>query len=133
MLRVSFRYVSVQLFAYAMDIGVFLLLVDIAGTDALWANVAGKIGAGAFAFLAHRHFTFGAGGNRNMKSQLLRYVLLLAVNVPVSSAILGLLLQFATYAVAAKVASDAMCIGITFALSKYLVFVGPRRSDGGHV
>lgn len=132
MLRIAFRYVAVQLLAYAVDMGVFLLLSHGGGTRALWANVGGKIVAGAFAFLAHRHVTFEAGAHGNMKGQLLRYAVLLALNVPISSAILALLLQFTPHVVVAKVVSDAMCIVITFTLSTYVVFSGPRGSDGGH-
>lgn len=131
MLRVFSRYFAVQLVAYVVDFGSFLLLSYSFGVNAMYANVAGKIAAGAFAFVAHRRVTFGADGHGNARSQLLRYMLVLGINVPVSSAVLALLLRLTVYPAPAKLLADAICIGATFLLSKHLVFTGPGRVRNG--
>lgn len=126
MFRVFSRYFLVQLLAYGLDIGGFVLLSSGLGIHPLTANIVGKVAAGTFAFLAHRHFTFEAVPHASFKSQLLRYALLLALNVPLSSAILALLLPVFPWAAVGKVAADALCIGLTFFLSKRLVFSDVR-------
>lgn len=120
MIRVFGRYVGVQLIAYAIDLGGFILASPIIGS--LPANVASKIAAGIFAFLAHRRVTFKVHGQRNAHNQLIKYVLLLAANIPVSSGLLALLMQWISPAALAKVVSDVTCVAITFLFSHYIVF-----------
>lgn len=116
------RYVGVQLLAYALDMGGFLLALDALGATPLPANVFGKVVAGAFAFFAHRSFTFRVAGQSNPASQALLYVALLALNIPLSSAVLAGLLNVVPQAVAAKFLSDVICVGLTYWLSKRFVF-----------
>ena len=116
------RYLSVQLVAYAIDIGVFFLLFAPGLAAPALANVTGKIAAGLFAFFAHRHFTFRLGGRPGRAIEAVRYFALLAVNAPVSSLILLGFLAFIANVTAAKVASDVVAVGLTFALTRWLVF-----------
>ena len=90
------RYVAVQIAAYALDMGAFLVLLHGGIAGPVPANVAAKIVAGGFAFFAHRAFTFRLGGTAQA-SEAARYAILLALNVPVASALLAaLLLQVGT-------------------------------------
>ena len=122
--RVTFvRYGLVQLFAYAIDMGGFLLLLNAGLLGPLWANVLAKLAAGVFAFIAHRHFTFQAGDRADASRQALRYFTLLALNIPLSSALLALLLTWTSHATLAKFTADVLIVAVTYWLSKSLVFV----------
>jgi putative flippase GtrA len=130
MLQMFSRYFAIQVGAYVLDLGTFFLLARYAGTGPLYANAAGKVVAGAVAFFAHRHITFEAHGQGNMRGQALRYVALLGLNIPLSSAVLAVLLHFIAWPPAAKVASDGICLGLTFLLSRHLVFTAPGGKGG---
>lgn len=124
MLREATRYVGVQLLAYAVDYGIYAVGLA-SGIDPVASNVAGKIAAGGVAFVLHRHLTFRAHGEA-VAGQALRYALLLLLNLPLSSAALYVaLLWLPPYG--AKVVADIACVGITFLLSRALVF---RRRGG---
>lgn len=122
------RYVGVQLFVYALDMGVFLLALS-AGAGPIPANVAAKTTAGLTAFLAHRRMTFGVHGQPGVAGQALRYGLLLALNVPLSSGVLALLLPWIAPPMLAKFVADVLCVGLTFVLSRQLVFRPTVRPD----
>ncbi len=117
------RYVVVQLVAYGIDMGVFLLSFQVAALGAVVANVLGKLTAGAFAFLAHRAFTFQVADGVSVSRQALGYFALLLLNIPLSSLVLFFVLRVLDSVVAAKLLSDVICVAFTYALSKYLVFV----------
>lgn len=120
------RYLGVQVVAYGIDYGAYAL-VYFAGGNALAANIVGKVLAGAFAFLAHRAFTFRSSDGP-VGTQLVRYAGLLALNIPLSSACLYVLMAWLPPLVA-KVVADVACVAVTYALSRSLVFVrgGDRR------
>lgn len=120
MIRMFSRYLGVQVIAYGIDMGGFLLLSTMLGP--LPSNVLSKIAAGAFAFVAHRRVTFKVHGHSDGRVQLLKYALLLALNIPFSSCLLALMLPWIAPAVLAKLASDVACVGLTFVLSRHLVF-----------
>ena len=124
MIRVFSRYVGVQVLAYGIDMGSFLLFVAL-GMGPVLANVPAKLAAGTFAFLAHRRVTFGVHGRGGAGSQLLRYALLLALNVPLSSGLLALLLPWIGPAALAKFIADAICVLLTFFASRHFVFRAP--------
>jgi putative flippase GtrA len=126
MLRQFTRYVGVQLVAYAIDMGVFLAL-GLALTP-LWANVGGKLAAGGFAFVVHRRLTFAGHVHGPPGPQLLRYALLLAANVPLSSLLLWLLMPLVQPVVLAKIGADVASVALTFVLSRQLVFRAARPS-----
>jgi len=124
------RYVGVQVFAYGVDLGLFLLLLGLAGAGPVTANVVAKVGGGLFAYLSHRHFTFGVSEHRGQVRQALLYLILWALNVPLSTALLGLLVLLDAPAVVAKVVADVMCVGLNYWISKNHIFVGSaERSD----
>jgi putative flippase GtrA len=118
------RYVGVQLAAYAIDMGVFLLLSR--WLPPLAANVVAKVAAGALAFVLHRRLTFAGRAHGAAAPQLLRYGLLLLANVPIASLALWALLPWLAPPALAKFVADVACVVLTFALSRQLVFTAPR-------
>ena len=123
------RYGLVQLFAYGIDMGGFLVLLWTGVCGPLVANVASKIAAGLLAFLAHRHFTFGTGQPSNTWSQGVRYFALLALNIPLSSGLLALMLAWIPQAPVAKFVSDVVIVAVTYWVSKLLVFAPKKRGN----
>jgi len=115
------RYGVIQVLAYALDMGAFLLLLSVFNDQAVLANIAGKGVAGIFAFFLHRHFTFQSTGS-SRKAQAVRYFTLLAVNIPVASALLSVGLSFFDNPTAVKFTSDVACVLMTYWISKLFIF-----------
>jgi putative flippase GtrA len=120
------RYGAIQLMAYALDMGAFLLLITFFEGHPVLANIAGKVTAGVFAFFLHRHFTFkstyGSG-----KAQAMRYFSLLAINIPVASALFSVGLYFVDNPAAVKLICDVVCVALTYWISKLFVFHSDSR------
>ena len=126
------RYIVVQVGTYAQDMGVFLLLFAVAGWGAVASNVVAKILAGAFAFLAHRYVTFEFAAQGKVARQAAMYAALWALNVPLATGMLALLLMLGSPALIAKVISDLICVGLNYWLSRTYVFTGrlaPRVAE----
>lgn len=116
------RYVLVQIVAYAIDLGTFELLFLPGFAGPVAANLLAKLPAGAFAFLAHRRYTFEAHGSGRAPAEAVRYFTLLCINAPVSSLILAAILPLVPNATVAKIAADVISVGLTFLVTKHLVF-----------
>ncbi|WP_133512430.1 GtrA family protein [Candidatus Thiosymbion oneisti] len=116
------HYLLVQVVAYAIDMGTFLLVFYSGMLGALGSNVMGKVIAGLFAFVTHQVSTFHVPRHARKAHQALRYFILLGINVPLSSVVLALVLQLLDYATLAKFVSDAICVSLTFWISKKWVF-----------
>jgi len=125
------RYVLIQILAYAMDMGGYVLCLLIGLTGPVVTNMLAKTSAGLFAFFAHRHLTFVSGARTDRTHQAVRYFILLGLNVPFASAALALLLVWVSAPVIAKLLSDVLSVGLTFWLSKNFVFV-PRQQHAVH-
>ncbi|PLC52493.1 GtrA family protein [Pollutimonas nitritireducens] len=124
-----FRYLVVQVLAYGLDIGGFLIGFKLLGADPIISNVFGKIVAGVFAFIAHRNFTFQSTQKIKHGEQAIRYFALLGLNIPLSSLVLLLVLLAISYPLYGKVISDAICLLLTYWLSKTYVFCKPRDNS----
>ena len=122
------RYLLVQVLAYGLDMGGFILLFAHFDIEPLLANIVSKIIAGVFAFFVHRHFTFGVAETGTKVQQGVRYFALLAINIPLSALILGFVLWVITMAVAAKLFADMIYVVLSYWLIKRLVFI-----DGAEV
>lgn len=122
------RYVMVQLVAYGLDMGGFLLLITWLAMEPVTANIIGKVLAGLFAFVAHRSFTFGVAGTSGTRQQALRYFTLLALNIPLSTLLLSVLLWLIPFAVVAKFIADVVLVLLTYWLSKRFVFLNADAS-----
>lgn len=116
------RYIGIQLLAYGIDMGMFLVLLLAGSAGPVLANVVAKLAAGSFAFVAHRRFTFRVVDGIPIKGQALRYFILLALNIPVASAILALMLLLVDEPVAAKLISDVIIVGLTYLISRHFIF-----------
>jgi putative flippase GtrA len=116
------RYILVQIVAYGLDLGGFYALFSTGIASPVVANIGGKLLAGVFAFFAHRSFTFGVQGPEQRIAHAVKYFTLLAINTPVSSAILAGLLLFMSHVTAAKVIADVLSVGLTFVVTKHVVF-----------
>lgn len=116
------RYLVIQVLAYGIDMGAFLFVLFVGWADPIVANVISKLAAGTFAFVAHRSFTFGVAGAGFAGRQAVRYFLVLAVNVPIASAILGLVLLWIPHPAIAKFLSDVVCVALSYVLSKRFIF-----------
>lgn len=115
------RYGAIQVMAYALDMGAFLLLIALFGGHPILANIAGKGVAGVFAFFLHRHFTFQST-HGSSKAQALRYFSLLAINIPVASALFSVGLYVVDSPASVKFACDVICVALTYWISKLFVF-----------
>jgi putative flippase GtrA len=120
------KYVAVQVVAYGVDMGSFLLLAKVANADLVLANIGAKAVAGCFAFLMHRHFTFEAHANAPASSQAARYFITLACNIPLSAGFMKALLYVMGPPWLAKLISDIANVVLTYWVSKMLIF-GARR------
>lgn len=122
------RYIAVQVVAYGIDMGVFLAVLSLGIFGPVISNVPAKIAAGVFAFFVHQHFTFRVSRAEREKKQAVQYFLLLALNVPISSAVLSLVLLVIDWTVPAKFVSDVLCVAFSFWVSKKWVFRATGRS-----
>jgi putative flippase GtrA len=116
------KYLTVQVLAYFIDMGIYIFLVSMLFISPFFANIISKFIAGIFAFIIQRRFTFRVPANYRMCKQAALYFLVLIINIPVASAILILILNFISDAVLAKFLSDIACIGISYLLSKNIIF-----------
>ena len=121
------KYISIQVVAYGIDMGLFLIVLHSGYLGPIIANVLAKLAAGTIAFIAHRSFTFRVAMTSTLKHQAIRYFLLLALNVPIASAILSLILAWIANPVAAKFIADVVCVVLTYGLSKHFVFIGQNN------
>ncbi|MGD8221046.1 GtrA family protein [Pseudomonas thivervalensis] len=120
------RYGAIQVMAYALDMGAFLLLIALFDSQPVLANIAGKGVAGVFAFFLHRHFTFQSTGGSS-KAQAVRYFSLLAINIPVASALFGVGLYVVDSPAPVKFVCDVVCVALTYWISKLFVFHSDAR------
>ena len=125
------RYIAVQLGAYGLDIGVYLGALLFFGSGALVANASGKISAGIFAFYTHRNYTFNAASEGEHGRQASLYVLVLSLNVPLSSAVLWAILSIFPSPVSAKILADIVCVVFTYWLIRRYVFSVDRKYPTG--
>lgn len=121
------RYIAIQLLAYGIDMGMFLVVLHCGLAGPVSANVMAKVAAGLFAFVAHRHFTFGVAKGTAARGQAIRYFVLLGLNIPAASAILALFLVWIAEPVVVKFIADVICVGVTYLLSKCFIFTSQRK------
>ena len=123
------KYNIVQCVAYSIELGLFALLTYGFRVSDVGANVVAKVIAGGVAFVVHRHFTFRTDSPAGRAGSFVKYFVLLGVNVPLSSAGLVVLLHWIP-ALAAKICSDVAWVGLSFFLSRKVVFISAAHIDG---
>ena len=124
------RYIIIQLLAYCIDLGTFLIALNIGVFGAIFSNLVAKFSAGIFAFIAHRHFTFRVAGNSAKRNQALRYFMLLVINIPASSVIMALILMWLQGPIFAKFIADVISVSLTYLLSKRFIFTLTSQKSG---
>jgi putative flippase GtrA len=122
------RYSIVQILAYAIDMGIFILLINTPLIDPIGVNILSKISAGIFAFIVQRKFTFKVAAKELVKMQAIRYFIVLIFNIPIASVILILMLYLIADPVLAKFLSDIVCVNLSYMLGKYFIFPRNPRS-----
>lgn len=127
------RYLLVQIVAYGLDLGGFVLLFTYFVVDPLVANVTSKVIAGLFAFVVHRSYTFGVAGAGGTAQQAARYFTLLALNIPLSALMLSAMLRGIPMVVVAKFVADVFSVFLTYWLSKRFVFLSSNAPSSGVV
>jgi putative flippase GtrA len=116
------RYVIIQLLAYVVDMMGFILILKFDIFGSIIANVIGKSLAGVFGFIAHRNYTFGSNDRADKKRQAIRYFAVLALNIPISTGILSVFLNWINEPVIAKFLADCIVVGLSYLLSKHFIF-----------
>ena len=124
------RYVLIQVIAYILEMGVFIILIKSSLLGLLFANVGAKLTAGISAFVMHRKFTFKSDQSGSLEKQAIRYFLLLSINIPISSAVLSLIFGWIGSPELAKFISDLICLVLTYIVSKKLVFIRSVGNGG---
>ena len=127
------RYICIQLLAYGIDMGMFLLVLKTGVLGPILANIFAKITAGILAFFVHRNFTFHDADKSAIGHQATLYFLLLTLNVPIASAILAFLMFLFLDPVAAKFLADVVCVALTYGLSKHYIFTGQQSRLSGSI
>lgn len=115
------KYNIVQLAAYGIELVVFFSCLFVFPNSLVGSNIAAKSSAGLFAFFAHKHFTFQKKGNKEIRKEALRYILVLLANTAFGSLLLVLLADVIPSSVA-KPISDVITVGLTFILTHNIVF-----------
>lgn len=121
------RYIAIQILAYVIDMGGFLLLLHAQLLSPILANIFSKLAAGIFAFFCHKHFTFRIAFG-DTAGQGARYFTLLALNIPLSSSVLALQLAWVNEPAIAKITADIICLAFTYLVSKYFVFTKTKAN-----
>lgn len=121
MIKKFLRYNLVQISAYVLDIGTFLVLIFLLPSQLVFSNISGKIVAGIYAFYFHKHFTFKSTGKGRVRGELFRFTVLLGLNSLLSTLLLLVLAPYFVEGVA-KVIADIICVGLSFFLANKLVF-----------
>ena len=83
--------------------------------------------AGFFAFTVHRNITFKSNHKKDKKAQALRYIMLGLFNIPLSSMLLLVLLNYIPYTMLAKFMADVSCVAFNYWINKTFVFVSHRE------
>lgn len=123
------RYNLVQIAAYAVDYGIFWAFIALAPSQLVAANVASKLAAGIFAFLAHKYVTFRKPGRQSLYREIFAYFGLLAVNTVIATALLRALTMLFPPLIAKPIA-DIVYMPISFLMTKFLVFRDHGRQGG---
>ena len=117
------RYILVGIFVFALDYAVFAGLLSVLPGHHLATNIAGKIAGAAAGFFLHKYITFAGTQSANTGQQAITYILLLGVNLLLSSTLLWLLVdRFGLYANAARLFVDAVVIVASFWGAKLFVY-----------
>lgn len=123
MIKQFFKYTLIQVLAYAAELSVFVSLVKfVALHNIILANICAKLTAGLIALTLHKYITFKSADSKRVGYEIVTYFSVLAMNMLLSSFILVAMLYFIKHLVVAKVMTDVLTLGLSFLLTKHVVF-----------
>lgn len=117
--RQFFIYVGVQILAYALEMGTFIIARALE-YNLILSNSCAKFLALVVAFVLHRHVTFSST-TQSAFQQGANYFVLFLFNVSAATGLLWLLKNYMPET-AAKFISDTVLIVLSFALARLFVF-----------
>ena len=116
------RYVTIQLLAYVLNMGGFLLILKVDIFGPVIANIIGLSASGIFAFIAHRNFTFRFNEPEDKNRQAIRYFVGLVLYIPFSTGVLSSLLIWIKEPRILKFLVDVIGVVLSYLISKKLIF-----------
>lgn len=119
------RYFGAQLFAYAVDFGVFAAMFA-ATHHVVASNLVSKLISGVVAFYVLRTYTFKAGGDG--RKQAIRYFALWLANLPATSLFISVFTWLVHVPFLAKILSDATAFILNYLISKHFIFHTAERA-----
>ena len=122
-----FRYIIVQILAYVIDMGGFLLMLKLGIFEAVVANILSKCAAAIFSFVGNRNFTFCSNNSADFNKQAIRYILVLAMNIPFSTGILSLFLLWIYEPAIAKFLADGIGAILSYIISKKFIYTSQNH------
>jgi len=102
--------------------GFFMIEINFLSVKPIVANVYSKTVAGIFAFIVQRSITFRVSDRGMIRGQAFRYLLAFGINILIASGVLAVMLYWIALPVVTKFATDVLCVVISYALGKYIVF-----------
>lgn len=120
------KYVGVQLVNYALDLGLFALLLYVLELPIWLAAFLSRTLSGIFTFFCHKYFTFTHGrSSQQLKREAMIYFAILFAYAPVAAWLVQFFNSWLT-PIPAKIAADIVSVIITFNLTRYFVFPKAR-------
>jgi len=116
------RYGLVGIVIYAIEYLVYLTLIFGLAVIPVYSNMAAKVVAGLIGYFLHRKFTFQKQSSHDVHSDLLKYVICLAINIPVAGIVFYSVSLLGYGLNVTKIIADVICILIAYLQSRYLVF-----------
>jgi len=115
------RYLAVGLFSFGLDYGLYWSCIALMHIGYLVAHVTSFVVMYWLNFLMHRHFSFRVSGHP--ARHLVRYTLLLAVNVTLTTALLAFLTGIAGISpFVSKIAVMAALVAWNFIVYRKIVY-----------
>lgn len=122
------RFILVGGGLFALDFGIFAVMVQPLAIDPVWAQPVANIVRAIVGFFAHKWFTFAgdsADGVAKTAGQGLVYGVQAAVNVPISTAVVvGCIWVLGGWELGGKLLSEVVMIAEVYLLYRFLVFGG---------
>lgn len=125
---IFFRYGIIQGFAFALDVGCFIALINFTSINPVLSNLLGKIVAGIFGFYFQRNFVFQSSRSNLVTFQAIKFISILLVNNLLQLMMMAALINFISSEVLAKILADTTSILISFFAGKYFIFSNKKAS-----
>ncbi len=121
-------YVVVGLGVVAVDYAVFLVLTALSVVP-LVANAAAKVTSATVGFFGHSYLSFAGNKALSPVQQVFRYLVLLLLNMALTSLVIAVALGLDWAKLHAKLLADAVAFVVAYLFSRYFVY---RRTPNVH-